>query len=896
MSWKKRMIGAVLTVAILTGTGAFAAAATEVSENVIFDLKSLNVLQGDENGELHLDEQVTRAEYVTLMTRLIQMQDWNAQKGRTDFTDVQENDWFYDAVYWMTDSGAVNGYGDGTFRPDAPVTADEAIKILITLLGYADAAEELGGYPQGYLSIANSSRLTRGVNIGEGFCRADAVLLIDNSLDVYLNVPDYMRGKGTVSAKNRETLRDRLMGVNFSDTLYEIRGVVQANATTWIIPGEYENLRDDEIIIDGTLYRTDVPDAANFIGKQVECYVAVNDDTRVIQSIRETTRNHVIEITDEDFISAEQGSVTYLAKDKEKRLRISDTAVLLKNMRLAEQWSERDITLSQGSLTLIDNNDDNAYDVIHIQEFESYLVSDVNTDVIYFKIHGDKQDKKLINFALDNDVDYIITDADGALLEVEDLQKDTVVSIMESEDGSLCKIAAGQPSFSSVLTTAGADTLTFDEKEYSLECGFIDEYQLGNEYQVYLNFRGEIYMLDKVKESERAMQYGYVAEVQTTGAFESEVRVLMAEPGEFVEVEEKSAVEDDDSVLLKLKGQNKSLKELACMDSVRVNGVKMKAPELMAFFHQGGTRSNRVVSYRVNAEGKISEIEFPEVCGRELTTRDEQRVYNAQEKVFGGMRVGAFGATEATKVLMIPDFASQGAVSKNDYQAVVEINDGQAYTVNGYDVGERECVDLITIMTTMQYDASSAILDTDKMALLEEAVTVLDEEGNPTLQLGFWSDGKAMSYIVEDRVRTLAGALSEGDIFYYAVSPSSDKINKIIRIDNVVTPDRGMGQFGQPADSNPEGLGQITAGTVSDIAYEQIIDISNRRKDCLTIDLGGGESVEVRVNSRNAPALYRYNKRTNVIEAITARDIIPGNGTVMVHIKNNTVRGLVVVQ
>ena len=315
----------------------------------------------------------------------------------------------------------------------------------------------------------------------------------------------------------------------------------------------------------------------------------------------------------------------------------------------------------------------------------------------------------------------------------------------------------------------------------------------------------------------------------------------------------------------------------------------------MDFFGKNGERSNRVVEYRINADGKINVIETPEVCGKELTTREEQRIYNAQEKVFGGMRVGAFGATEKTKVLMIPDYANQGDVSNDDYGAVVEINDGQAYTVNGYDVGERECVDLITIMTTMRYDASSAILDTDKMALLTNASTTVDEAGNPTLKLGFWSDGKAMSYVVEEKVRGLAENLSKGDIFYYAVSPSSNEINKLIRIDNAVSPDRGMGQFGQPSDSNPEGLGQVTAGVVQDIAYEQIIDISNRRKDCITIDVGG-DTVEVRVNSRNAPALYRYYKRTNTAEPIAARDIIPGNGTVLVHIKNDTVRGVVIVQ
>ena len=575
MDWKKRMISAVLSVAILTGTAAIAAAAADVPEDVIFDLTSLHILQGDENGELHLDRQVTRAEYAGLMVRLIQMQDWQAEKGRGAFSDVDDDDWFYDAVYWLTDCGIVQGYSDGTFRPNDPVRAEEAIKILTTILGYTEAAEEMGGYPQGYLKIAHASQLTRGVDIGEGFCRADAIRLIDNSLDIYVYLPEYLRG-GTVGS-SRETLRDRLMGVSLSDTIYEVTGVVQANAGTWIVPGSYETLRDNEIVIDGTRYLTDVPNAADYIGKQVECYVSVSGDTRRIQSIRETSRNHVAELTEEEFVSAEQGAVIYIDNDKKKRLKLSDTAVLLKNMRLAEQWSERDITLSQGSITFIDNNGDDAYDVIHIQEFETYLISDVNTDVIYFKLRGNSQDKKLINFAADTDVDYHISDADGKLLQVEDLQKDMTVSIMESADGSICKIIAGRPAFSAVLEMAEEDALYFDGTAYAFDAGFADDYQLDTAYRVYLNFRGDLFLLEKEKDAKRAMQYGYVAEVKALGALQSEVQMLIAEPGDFVEVEEKSAVEDDESVLRKLKGQNKSLKTFTAAQNVKVNGSKMDA-------------------------------------------------------------------------------------------------------------------------------------------------------------------------------------------------------------------------------------------------------------------------------------------------------------------------------
>ena len=52
------------------------------------------------------------------------------------FTDINSNNWFYDDVMDLTNRGVVNGFDDGTFRPDDSVSVDQFIKLVVTSLGY----------------------------------------------------------------------------------------------------------------------------------------------------------------------------------------------------------------------------------------------------------------------------------------------------------------------------------------------------------------------------------------------------------------------------------------------------------------------------------------------------------------------------------------------------------------------------------------------------------------------------------------------------------------------------------------------------------------------------------------------------------------------------------------
>lgn len=59
------------------------------------------------------------------------------EEGENIFSDVDEDDWFYDAVVNSIQYGWIHGYGDGTFRPNNPITRAEVTAIVNNMLGRA---------------------------------------------------------------------------------------------------------------------------------------------------------------------------------------------------------------------------------------------------------------------------------------------------------------------------------------------------------------------------------------------------------------------------------------------------------------------------------------------------------------------------------------------------------------------------------------------------------------------------------------------------------------------------------------------------------------------------------------------------------------------------------------
>ena len=92
-------------------------------------------LQGYPDGTVRPENSITRAEVAAIFYRLL-TDEARASLESTDsgFSDVKPGDWYNTAVATMVQAGVITGYGDGTFRPNAPITRGEFAAIATRFL------------------------------------------------------------------------------------------------------------------------------------------------------------------------------------------------------------------------------------------------------------------------------------------------------------------------------------------------------------------------------------------------------------------------------------------------------------------------------------------------------------------------------------------------------------------------------------------------------------------------------------------------------------------------------------------------------------------------------------------------------------------------------------------
>ncbi len=157
----------------------------KLSENQISKLGDSGIMVGDPDGNLRLEDTITRAETVKVLCTATEIETKNAEI-KEEFSDVGTEHWAYEYINKAQDINIINGYGDSTFKPENSVTYNEFIKMLVCVTGYADKAEEKGGYPNGYIAVAEEIGITEGVIFkgDDEVTRNDVGIMILNVLDV----------------------------------------------------------------------------------------------------------------------------------------------------------------------------------------------------------------------------------------------------------------------------------------------------------------------------------------------------------------------------------------------------------------------------------------------------------------------------------------------------------------------------------------------------------------------------------------------------------------------------------------------------------------------------------------------------------------------------------------
>ena len=98
--------------------------------DAIGTLAGLGILNGYTDGTLRPQNQITRAEFVTMIMGFSTL-----QTGAPSFKDVPADSWAAFSIYSASQLGWVSGYENGTFKPNDPITRAEVVTILNRMLG-----------------------------------------------------------------------------------------------------------------------------------------------------------------------------------------------------------------------------------------------------------------------------------------------------------------------------------------------------------------------------------------------------------------------------------------------------------------------------------------------------------------------------------------------------------------------------------------------------------------------------------------------------------------------------------------------------------------------------------------------------------------------------------------
>ena len=149
---------------------------------------------GYPDGNVKPEGNITRAEVATIFFRLLTDESRNEFWSQTnDYTDVPADAWYNNAVSTLSNAGIIDGYEDGTFKPDGNITRAEfatiAVRFFEATYDGGDLFSDIAGHwAQDYINEAANAGIVDGYPDGtfrpqQYITRAEAMTMVNRTID-----------------------------------------------------------------------------------------------------------------------------------------------------------------------------------------------------------------------------------------------------------------------------------------------------------------------------------------------------------------------------------------------------------------------------------------------------------------------------------------------------------------------------------------------------------------------------------------------------------------------------------------------------------------------------------------------------------------------------------------
>ncbi len=836
----KKLMSVVLSVVMLLSFVVSTSAATfaDVEETnsayeAIEVLSALKILEGKEAGNFDPEANIKRSEFAAVICRAMNQE--SAALGGTAFTDVAPDHWAYNYIGWAAASEIVNGRGDGTFDPDANVSYNEAIAMIVRALGYEWYVNEfLGGFPSGHGRIASSYKIDAGVSVSNGNAaatRADVAQLLYNAFDAPLMDVQYISfepsyaifdGSKSVDGEKRTLL-------SYYSDIYKVRATV--NTTYRNLDTLIASNGDKKIVIEPiSLYGfdgLDVEEALNinnivdkdgeflgeitviannddwtaFQGYVVNAYITVNakDKAEIVAMVADNTSVEELVIEDaanlivESSISGKKVTLEYYESadaNKAKAVEMADAenvTVYVNSMEIGK--------LDGDGAVVFESLDDGYYSSVTL----------LGTDGEFNKIYLVSYEYGVVE-EVDAELEVIETDANSYYLSADDtsdeftynIYKDGAkIGLADLAEGDLLNIVIGDKTLSGDVANATFVDIYVTNNVIESSVKYVDKD--ASDIEVY-NIDGEDYYTIgglSLKPGDTGKFFvtidGYIYHAEFTSTYSDNYAFILDVA--------KTSTGFGESWQVKLLDKNNNVKVLNVKSSVYITDATYNKANFKTEASAANKQSDyftaldatltaadkatlvasipeRLVTFK-EADGYISELVFAKAG-----SQDRDFDYVALNGTYGE-KTGLLAGKElmdTTVLFNIPEAAAKedGGVWALDADmiqiyAAASLKDKDSYTGFAYNVDEDNNTFGAAILTNDMGFAGNI----NALAVIMSISDGLDANNEPASLVKFFQGGEIKTKVITGTayVGDNLAAYGAGDIFQYSVN-GADEINK----------------------------------------------------------------------------------------------------------------------
>ena len=731
----KRLISLIISVVLLVSAMpvhyAFADDNTISYDKEITVLTQLGFLASPPQS---MEESPTRGQFAGILLSLMNLDSMDT--SGVVITDINEYHDYYPSMCRAIKSGLITG---PVTRADDAVTYNEAIKMTVSMLGYNLYALHKGGWPTGYISVAQSIDLLDGVS-----ATGDLNLKWSDALSLLFN------------AIRTDVLEPVSIGTDTSYATAEGRTILAQNHRIMLAEGIVESVKgksvendrslgENDVVIDSFYFKTDFSEFKDYVGMNVLYWY--NTDTNTICAVY-PENNDVIKVNAEDVYSFSDRTLYYSVEDAskpngmDKKISLSQTATILYNDIVLDSFSDSYFLNKQGEFTFIDNNSDGNIDVVLLDVTDDYVVKSIDT---YSETIYDLYDENLsLSVSDKSGADVSLVDSFGREMFLSELMRYDVISVKRSYDGS--KITAiysnheVRGAVESVSTTGdGKMHVTIRGTEYETTPAFAQNEKLKiGEWGVFgITATGKIACINRSFNAEGSF-YGYLID---------------AAKGQGL----------DASYNLRLLTQQGEVATVSLAKRVNIDGEPKTASDVYTALG-GSALTPQPVIYDINADGNISRLDtlvynsatetddsLAELYSCYETSYDESGnlVETASETLEWRSGTGIFGSkipTHANTILF--EVGSSKTSPDEDFHVGKLSSLGlNNYSFKAYKtVGDSPLADIIVMQSGGSYGQAE-----DDYFLISNITEGVDEDGNVVSKLYLYKKAVESVMYVRDK-------------------------------------------------------------------------------------------------------------------------------------------------